>query len=271
MHHALPQAGLGIIESNPVKRGFHRALIFAMPPFGVGVAQSLHVKQGRMRLHANMRARAIIRRQLKVKPGDTPRAIVIAHIQPEPVKMADSAGFQVLQHRAAVPRRAVAIIICVAKQNMVFKVYRRPQPVKLRHHFGNAALRVGVANGPDAPAPVARAVPIRDAMNAAAKPDLALPAHILRRACIIHKQARPIMAGKARLFDRRMASRGFDAGGNSVFRIIDADAHADEWLDNLDTHRPDHQVQPVAQHVFGGAQIMLLAIDHETEARIHNI
>ena len=185
--------------------------------------------------------------------------------------MADTAGFQFSQHRAAVPCHAVAIIIGVTKQSMVFEIYRRPQPVKLRHHFGNAALRVMLTDRPDSPASVARTVPAGHLMRGALETDHALPAHILRCPCVIHKQARPVMAREARLFYGRMACRGFETSGHSVFRIINAHAHAEERLDNLDAYRPNDQIQSIAQHVFGCTHIMLAATNGQTETRIHNI
>ena len=77
----------------------------------------------------------------------------------------------------------------------------------------------------NAPATVARTVPAGDIMRGAVKSDLTLPDHILCRPCVIHKQARPVMAREARLLNRRMAGCGFQAGGYRVLRIIDTYAN----------------------------------------------
>ena len=47
--------------------------------------------------------------------------------------------------------------------------------------------------------------------------------------------------------------------------------YAVQRFDNFNPHRPDNEVQPVAQHVLGSAQIILLAVDQQAETCIHNV
>src|SRR3546814_275615 len=96
-------------------------------------------------------------------------------------------------HRAAVPRAALAVVVAVEEERAAGEIARRPQPEELAEIALRRRLRFGGPDGAYPPAAVARAGPAGievDPLSVDRQP--ARPAAVLRHARIVTEQSRAV-------------------------------------------------------------------------------
>jgi len=62
-----------------------------------------------------------------------------------------------------------------------------------------------------------------------------------------------------------------DVGGDRAVIAGDGQAQFLQGFDDGDGDRADRQIEPFAAHAFGGAQIMLFAVDRHAEGGVHDV
>ena len=244
-------------------------MIHAVAPQRVKIAEAGHVEGARRVAGAGGDAELAVARVERDLP-DPPGAGMIAELDGFGLEFLCLAGDRI-DHAAAVPGQAFAVIIAVEEAGLPVEIERGPEPPKLREGAGWRWLRLRCADRPYAPAAIAGALASRDIDVLPVDCDRAGPVAILRQSGIVHHQSGAVAASEAGFLDRMMPSGKLDGGGDRTVVAGDGKTKLFKRFDDGDGDRSDGQVEPLAAHSFGSAQIVLLAADRDAEGGVHDI
>ena len=120
-HFAGFEGGFGFGQINLVKSHTQGAMMHAMVPFGMNIAKTLHVKYMAGRREAGFDPVAL-QDQLR----DAACAAMIGGGEVNLRQLQAAAIGEIVKHRFAVPRHAIAIIIAVTEKRRFVEIARRP-------------------------------------------------------------------------------------------------------------------------------------------------
>src|SRR5512143_1880859 len=214
---------------------FVLALVAAVTPFGVSIADPRHIEIVFGGEFGTPFAAFGVARFDDAASG-VARAWLIVDARPAVRHVLRRLLADPADHGCRVPWRPVAVRIVVVEHETIREIERRPQPIELRRARRRCALRIAQPDRTYAPGTIARGEKSGwlDLDAFAGDLDPAFVSAVLGQARIVHDRARALAIGEARFLDRRRAGLEREVGLDAMRIFADAHAQHSQGLDDVD-------------------------------------